>query len=166
MVVHCDLKPENILMENKTSDKIKIIDLGLSEIVDKSSFLKSERGSIYYLAPEMIMKNYNYKVDIWAAGIIFYVLLTGKPPFNAVHKDSMGTRHLDMEKIKNLILMGKINYDFPVFQGSGQSLKELIKIMLTRNPKKRPEAAQLLKHSFFQKKLNVNVSNEGKWYIP
>jgi calcium-dependent protein kinase len=148
-------------MENKKSDKIKIIDLGLSEMIDKKSSLKSERGSIYYLAPEMIMKNYNYKVDIWAAGIIFYVLLTGKPPFNAVHRDSMGTRHLDMEKIKSLILMGKVNYDFPVFQGSGESLKELVQIMLTRNPNKRPEAAQLLKHSFFQKNLDVKVSNEG-----
>jgi len=149
-------------MVNKKSDQIKIIDLGLSEIVDKKSSLKSERGSIYYLAPEMIMKDYNYKVDIWAAGIIFYVLLTGKPPFNAVNRDSMGTRHLDAEKIKNLILMGKINYDFPVFQGSGSALKELVQVMLTRNPIIRPEAKQLLKHPFFQKKLDLNISQEGK----
>ena len=82
--MHCDLKPENILLESESSNRIKIIDLGLSQINDKNKPLKSERGSIYYVAPEMILKNYNHKVDIWASGVIFYVLLTGKPPFHAV----------------------------------------------------------------------------------
>ena len=149
-------------MENKHSNKIKIIDLGLSEIVDKSSSLRSERGSIYYLAPEMILKNYNYKVDIWSAGIIFYVLLTGKPPFNAVKRDITGSKYLDSTKIKKLILQGKVNYEHPVFQNNGKPLVDILQMMLHQNPKKRPEAQQLLKHPFFQKQIDLNVTEEGR----
>ena len=161
--MHCDLKPENILLQSKTSNQIKIIDLGLSEIVEKSGSLRSERGSIYYLAPEMILKNYNYKVDIWSAGIIFYVLLTGNPPFNAVNRDKMGVKYLDNNKIKKKILSGKINYSHQVFQGEGKVFAKLIGYMLESNPKNRPEAKQLLKHPFFQKKIDVKVSKEGNF---
>jgi calcium-dependent protein kinase len=148
-------------MESKNSNRIKIIDLGLSEIVEKSSSLKSERGSIYYLAPEMILKNYNYKVDIWSSGIIFFVLLTGKPPFNAVKRDVTGTKHLDTKKIKKLILEGNVSYEHRVFQNEGQILKELIQIMLHPDPNHRPEAKDLLKHPFFKKEVNLDISDMG-----
>lgn len=148
-------------MERKNSTRIKIIDLGLSEIVEKSSSLKSERGSIYYLAPEMILKNYNYKVDIWSSGIIFFVLLTGKPPFNAVKRDVTGTKHLDTKKIKKLILEGNVNYDHPVFQKEGQILKELVQVMLHPNPNNRPEAKDLLKHPFFKKEVTLDICDMG-----
>lgn len=149
-------------MENQHSNRIKIIDLGLSEIVEKSSSLKAERGSIYYLAPEMILKNYNYKVDIWSAGIIFYVLLTGKPPFNAVKRDVTGTKHLDTKKIKKLILEGNVSYGHSVFQKEGQVLRDLIKTMLHPKPNNRPEAKELLQHPFFQKQVYVNIDSSGE----
>lgn len=164
--MHCDLKPENILIEGPNSSSVKIIDLGLSEIVDKSSSLRSERGSIYYLAPEMILKNYNYKVDIWAAGVIFYVLVTGKPPFNAVQRDVTGAKRLDQDKIKKLILKGQVDYSLPVFQNEGRCLKEIIQQMLKQNPDQRPEAKELLKHPFFLKKLDVKISDQGAWLRP
>lgn len=159
--MHCDLKPENILLETKkNSNKIKIIDLGLSEIVEKSGSLRSERGSIYYLAPEMILKNYNYKVDIWAAGVIFYVLLTGKPPFNAVRRDVTGAKKLDQNKIKELILKGNVDYSLPIFQTQDGLLMQLVQLMLQRDPSKRPEAQDLLKHPFFSNKVDVKISDQ------
>lgn len=159
--VHCDLKPENILLESKTDNVIKIIDLGLSQIKTANKSLNVERGSIYYLAPEMIMKKYDHKVDIWSSGVIFYILLTGKPPFNSVVKNKNGATALNSESIKKKILKGKVNYDLPVFKAIGKEIIQILKSMLTYNPKERPEAEELLKHPFFTKKTNWDEKPES-----
>ena len=81
-IVHRDLKPENIvLMESKNKDIfIKLIDFGTS-ITIKGKNLTQELGTIYYIAPEVFMNNYNEKADIWSCGIILYTMLCGHPPF-------------------------------------------------------------------------------------
>jgi calcium-dependent protein kinase len=135
--------------------------LGLSQINDKTKPLKSERGSIYYVAPEMILKNYNHKVDIWAAGVIFYVLLTGKPPFHAVIENSNGKSVLDYEKIKMLILNGEVDYSSGIFKKVGPLIEHIIRAMLNRDPSKRPEAIQLLGLPFFKNNEENEVNQEG-----
>ena len=114
--------------------------------------LKSERGSIYYLAPEMIKKNYNHKVDIWSAGVIFYILLTGVPPFNAMVKGANGNMGIDSAKIKELILKGKVSFKSKVFKKYDPGIKEIIKSMLTYDPEERPNAKEILQHVWFKKK--------------
>jgi len=82
-IVHRDLKPENILLEqNKEFDQIKIIDFGTSLVYDPNRNLDEKLGTPYYIAPEVLNKNYNEKCDIWSAGVITYILLSGMPPFN------------------------------------------------------------------------------------
>jgi len=82
-IVHRDLKPENILLEqNKEFDQIKIIDFGTSLVYDPSRSLDEKLGTPYYIAPEVLNKNYNQKCDIWSCGVITYILLSGVPPFN------------------------------------------------------------------------------------
>ena len=82
-IVHCDLKPENILLEqNKEFDQIKIIDFGTSLVFDENKKLDEKLGTPYYIAPEVLAKNYGPKCDIWSCGVITYIVLSGIPPFN------------------------------------------------------------------------------------
>ena len=90
-IVHCDLKPENLLLETnvsssdlggKTKFKVKLIDFGTSQKFEGDTKLTERYGTPYYIAPEVLKKNYNEKCDIWSLGVILYILLVGYPPFN------------------------------------------------------------------------------------
>jgi calcium-dependent protein kinase len=121
-------------------------------MLSKKNSLKTERGSIYYLAPEMIKKNYDHKVDIWSAGVIFYILVTGVPPFNAMVKGANGNMGIDSAKIKELILKGKVSFKNKVFKKYDGGIKEIIKGMLTYKPSERPNAKEILMHPWFKEK--------------
>lgn len=110
----------------------------------------------------MILKQYDHKVDIWSSGVIFYILLTGTPPFNAVKKNNVGAVSLDSENIKRKILKGVVNYDLPVFKQIDKRIVEILKSMLNSNPKERPDAVTILQHSIFSRDLNWKQHPEGK----
>ena len=83
-IVHRDLKPENILIVNKDDNEmpfIKVCDFGTSKIFETGFAEKKVVGSSYYIAPEVLKKNYNEKCDIWSIGVIMYILLSQRPPF-------------------------------------------------------------------------------------
>jgi calcium-dependent protein kinase len=83
-IMHRDLKPENILLEkNLSPDTIKIIDFGGAKLFDASQekFQVEKIGTPYYIAPEVLDKNYNQKCDVWSIGVISFMLLCGKTPF-------------------------------------------------------------------------------------
>ena len=153
------MKPENILLESKNSDRIKIIDLGLSQTIKKNKSLKIERGSIYYLAPEMIKKKYDHKVDIWSAGVIFYILVTGNPPFNATDKTG-----IDYNTIKKKILAGKVDLLDKAFNDVDPEVPDIIKLMLTFDPLERPDAKDILNHPWFQTEVSHAERNIGLLY--
>ena len=91
-MVHRDLKPENILLEHRDSNKyeVKIADFGFSCVFDPNEKLNLVLGSPLYMAPEIIeRKNYNEKVDVWAMGVITYMLLSGRNPFPAKKKEDV-----------------------------------------------------------------------------
>lgn len=81
-IVHRDLKPENLLLDEFMN--VKIADFGLSNIMTDGNFLKTSCGSPNYAAPEVISgKLYaGPEVDVWSSGVILYVLLCGKLPFD------------------------------------------------------------------------------------
>lgn len=83
-IVHRDLKPENILLQTKSIDSpIKVIDFGLSKVFTNSDHtMYNKCGTPYYIAPEVLNGYYDEKCDIWSAGVILYILLSGEPPFN------------------------------------------------------------------------------------
>jgi len=70
-IIHRDIKPENILL-NVDNDitQIKLIDFGTARFVEKNDIVKRKIGTAYYMAPEVLNRNYNYKCDIWSVGII------------------------------------------------------------------------------------------------
>lgn len=82
-IVHRDLKAENLLFENDTDEaNLKLIDFGVSCGILKGRKLKETLGTPYYMAPEVLLQNYDEKCDVWSCGIILYILLCGYPPFN------------------------------------------------------------------------------------
>lgn len=85
--VHRDLKPENIIFETKDENSpIKVIDFGTSTYFHKgSSKLRKKLGTPYYIAPEVLKRNYDEKCDVWSCGVILYILLCGYPPFNGAN---------------------------------------------------------------------------------
>jgi calcium-dependent protein kinase len=81
-VIHRDLKPENFLLsakDNKTN--IKATDFGLSTFYKEGDRFKELVGSAYYVAPEVLNKDYDEKADVWSAGVICFIMLSGSPPF-------------------------------------------------------------------------------------
>ncbi|CAI0425352.1 unnamed protein product [Linum tenue] len=84
-VIHRDLKPENFLFANKKENSpLKAIDFGLSIFFKPGERFSEIVGSPYYMAPEVLKRNYGPEIDIWSAGVILYILLCGVPPFWAV----------------------------------------------------------------------------------
>ncbi|RRT50978.1 hypothetical protein B296_00031324 [Ensete ventricosum] len=81
-VMHRDLKPENFLLVNKDDDSsLKAIDFGLSVFFKPGQIFTDVVGSPYYVAPEVLCKHYGPEADVWTAGVILYILLSGVPPF-------------------------------------------------------------------------------------
>jgi len=80
-IIHRDLKPENFLYASKGLDVLKAIDFGLSDFFKPDTKFTRIVGSPYYVAPEVLKKNYGPAADVWSVGVIAYVLLCGGPPF-------------------------------------------------------------------------------------
>ena len=95
-IVHRDIKPENILMESKDPANInlKITDFGFAKCYDPSEGgLTETLGSPLYMAPEIIKKlPYNCMVDLWALGVLSYIMLSGRPPFKGKTKEEIFTQ--------------------------------------------------------------------------
>lgn len=140
-ICHRDLKPENLLFATKAPDSpLKLIDFGLSKSYGMDNRMKSKVGTAYYVAPEVLKGNYNEKCDVWSAGTILYILLSGDPPFNGKTDND----------IYNKIMKEKFNFPEKRWKNISEEAKDLIKKMLSPQDK-RPTAAEVLQHAWFQK---------------
>ena len=166
-IVHRDLKIENILI-SKTGD-IKIIDFGLSNLFAPKNHLKTFCGSLYFAAPELLLaKKYTGpEVDIWSFGIVLYVLVCGKVPFD---DQSMPQLHA---KIKKGVV------DYPTWLSPGMwslyierylisfliivaECKNLISRMLVTDPRQRASLGEIVNHPWITKGFNAPPEN----YLP
>ena len=155
-VCHRDLKPENILYlndDNKRNNPLKIIDFGFSKYF-KSSKFSSRVGSVYYVSPEVLKQSYTEKCDIWSAGVILFLLLSGKLPFSGDDDKEI------LAKIKSV----KYNMDDDLWKNISDEAKDLIKHMLV-NENERFSAKEVLAHPWFkivntmkEKKLNIDFN--------
>lgn len=81
--MHRDLKPENVLLEqDKKFDSLKVIDFGTALHIEPGEHLTDTMGTPYYVAPEVLDEWYDEKCDIWSCGVLAYIMLSAKPPFN------------------------------------------------------------------------------------
>ena len=149
-IVHRDLKPENILLEqNKEFDAIKIIDFGTSLVYDPNKNLDEKLGTPYYIAPEVLNKNYNSKCDIWSCGVISYILLSGMPPFNGQSDQEI------MKKVR----AGSFSFDDKVWNNISDNCKDFITKLLTYKQEERPTASEALQHPWIVE-LSTTVVDE------
>ena len=140
-ICHRDLKPENILLlKNGEENTLKVIDFGLSSIIDIKKSLKSMVGTPYYVSPEILKGCYNEKCDIWSVGVILYVLLSGDPPFNGP------TDEIIYSKIKKM----KFEYPPEKWDNISDEAKDLLNHMLSPE-KDRYSAKEVLEHPWFKK---------------
>ncbi|CAC42327.1 Calcium/calmodulin-dependent protein kinase type II [Caenorhabditis elegans] len=136
-IVHRDLKPENLLLASKAKGAaVKLADFGLAIEVNDSEAWHGFAGTPGYLSPEVLKKDpYSKPVDIWACGVILYILLVGYPPF----------WDEDQHRLYAQIKAGAYDYPSPEWDTVTPEAKSLIDSMLTVNPKKRITADQALK---------------------
>lgn len=141
-IVHRDLKPENFLFKTKDEDAdIKIIDFGLSRH-DNQNFgvMKTKVGTPYYVAPEVLRREYTKSCDIWSIGVITYILLCGYPPF---YGDSD-------TQIFDSVRAGKFDYPSPEWDTISPDAMDFINSLLKLNPADRLTASQAMKHKWIQ----------------
>lgn len=140
-VMHRDLKPENFLLSSKDENAaLKATDFGLSVFIEEGKVYRDIVGSAYYVAPEVLRRRYGKEIDIWSAGVILYILLSGVPPFWA-----------ETEKgIFDAILQGHIDFESSPWPSISSSAKDLVRRMLTQDPKRRITSAQVLEHPWLR----------------
>ena len=153
-IIHRDLKPENILIVKREKNllRIKICDFGTSKIHDKGSIQKKIVGSCYYIAPEILDKKYNEKCDLWSCGVILYILLSARPPFEGEKDEEI------LQKVKS----GKFDLKQNPFNYISKEAIDLIKNLLIMDYNKRISAEEALNDNWFKINKSKELFNEIK----
>ena len=147
---HENLSNEAIkIVDELINYEVKIVDFGSAKTKKKK--LHRITGTAYYCSPEVINEEYSSPCDVWACGIMMYILLCGKPPF-------LGSSE---EEVFNNVLNQKLNLD--ELKDVSDSCKDLISKTLEKDAKKRIKARDALKHKFFNEGINIGNLLKGKW---
>mmetsp|Transcript_30567 Transcript_30567/g.97574 ORF Transcript_30567/g.97574 Transcript_30567/m.97574 type:complete len:549 (+) Transcript_30567:129-1775(+) len=145
-VIHRDLKPENFLLSTPKEDaELKTTDFGLSVFFKPGQRFKDIVGSAYYVAPEVLRRNYSFEADIWSAGVILYILLCGVPPFWAETEQG----------IFDAVLKGQIDFTSDPWPRISDAAKDTVRQMLVQDPTKRASAADMLVHPWVKEDGNA-----------
>ncbi|KAJ7980716.1 putative Calcium-dependent protein kinase [Quillaja saponaria] len=152
-VIHRDLKPENFLFADASEDsQLKAIDFGLSIFFEPGQRFSEIVGSPYYMAPEVLRRNYGPEVDVWSAGVILYILICGVPPFWAETE----------EGIAQAIIRGNIDFERDPWPKVSKEAKELVKNMLDPNPYNRLTVQEVLENPWIQNADQVRNTYLGE----
>jgi len=147
-IVHRDIKPENILFESQEQDAaIRLIDFGLSRTHDPRTEgpLANPVGTAYYMSPEVLKGKYDRSCDLWAIGVVCYILLCGYPPFNG------GT---DAE-IHDATRRGRLHFGGGAWLCKSDEATDFVKCLLRRDPRRRMTAEQALCHPWMRKMMSL-----------
>lgn len=146
-VAHRDLKPENILIDPKAKGSIKVIDFGTSHVFNSGNHeMHQMYGTAYYIAPEVLSGTYTEKCDLWSIGVILYVMLSGKPPFNGRND----------REILAKVQAGHYNLDDEHWRKRSEDVRKLIRQLMEKDPKKRLSAKDALQSEWIQRKVHTN----------
>lgn len=139
-IVHRDIKPENLLVELDSDGNVVLLKLGdFGLACEVTEPLLSICGTPTYVAPEILMESgYGVKIDVWAAGIILYILLCGFPPFVSPENQQ--------EQLFDAILNGYFDFPAPYWNNIGDSVRDLIINMLQSDPELRFSSEDILDH--------------------
>jgi serine/threonine protein kinase len=144
--VHRDLKLENLLLVSKGSLDIKVADFGLSRHINPDSKAQTACGTPFYVAPDILLADNNFgygpAVDMWAVGVILYILLSGRLPFSGGDQDD------NDEALFTNILEAKLVWKKPQFDVVSDVAKDLISHLIVADPNLRFSAKVALQHPF------------------
>ena len=136
-IAHRDLKPENVLIDVKNRGQIKVIDFGTSHHYDPNSKVMHQMyGTPYYIAPEVLSGTYTEKCDLWSIGVMLYIMLSGRPPFNGNSEDVI------IKKVK----VGSWDFRGTIWDTISEQAKDLISCLLKKDPEQRLSAVDALQH--------------------
>lgn len=130
------------MLDQKKSLNIKLSDFGNAKIFAMKSdkLMNDVRGSAYYIAPEVLLYEYDEKCDIWSIGVILYTLLAGRPPFEGSD---------ELEIIKK-VREGIYELDIHELSKTSRDAKDLITSLLTIDPAGRITLDEALNHSWIK----------------
>ena len=147
-IVHRDLKPENFLLDTTDDDaNLKVIDFGTAQFFTHGVHLTQKFGTPYYIAPEVLKKNYNHSCDVWSAGVNMYILLCGFPPFGGQTD----------EQILKKVSVGRYFFPSPEWDSISFEAKDLISKMLNIDLARRITAVEALQHSWLNNASRVLI---------
>ena len=139
-ICHRDLKPENFMFQDKTpTAELKLIDFGLAKYFDGRTELESLVGTPNYLAPEVLRRVYGLKCDLWSVGVMMYVMLSGKLPFEG---DTL-------QETFERIAIGEYSLNGEVWRNISPHAIDLLNNLLVLDPEQRLTADQALTHVWF-----------------
>ena len=140
-IIHRDIKAENILMENAEGLNIKITDFGFACFYEPGKGKKEVLGSPLYMAPEIVRgESYGEKVDVWSAGVITFILLSGRPPFKGKSRDEI------FASIKD----SPLSFEGKEWDRISDEAKDFIKKALDKTADNRATATELLDHEWLK----------------
>lgn len=142
-IVHRDIKPENIMFESNQNESIKLVDFGLSKRMTADEEVMTKIvGTAYYMSPSVLRGKYNKACDIWAVGIIVYIMLSGYPPFNG----------LTEAEIQRSVLKGELIFDDNIWSKLSEESQDFVKLLLSRDETSSISSAdQALRHPWIFK---------------
>ncbi|KAL8518243.1 hypothetical protein ACS0TY_009565 [Phlomoides rotata] len=133
-VAHRDIKPENILFDSRGN--LKLADFGSAEMFEISE-MNEVVGTPYYVAPEVLMgRDYTEKVDVWSAGVILYIMLSGVPPFYGE----------GAAETFEAVVRANLRFPTKFFRSVSSEAKDLLRKMICRDASRRLSAEQVLRH--------------------
>ena len=161
-IIHRDLKLENFLFSSRAKDsELKMIDFGLSKHFRYGEVQHEAVGTPYTVAPEVIRGSYDEKCDIWAIGVIAFLLLSGEPPFGGCGGPE------PLMTVRSNILRGHFRFEpEDIWELVSSGAKDFIRAMLVTDPKNRPIARDAQMHSWLKEWSNRNRTEDDNVLNP
>lgn len=124
-IVHRDIKPENVLfVSNQDETDVKLIDFGLARTHSSSEgYMTNQVGTPYYMSPGVLQGKYDKSCDLWAIGIVAYILLAGYPPFNGN----------DDAEIHDSVMQGNLVFERGVWSKMSKESRDFISMLLCKD---------------------------------
>jgi len=158
-IMHRDVKLENVMYarnDGSADGPIKLIDWGFSAKYNPGQMFQSIVGTPYYVAPEVLKQYYNYRCDIWSAGVLMYILIARKPPFYGS----------TTKQILNAVSKGNFTFQGEMWNNRSSLARDLVRRLLTANPDERISAAEALHHPWFNVTMSRPKTINGASFEP
>eukprot|EP00559_Dactyliosolen_fragilissimus_P001889 CAMPEP_0184864870 /NCGR_PEP_ID=MMETSP0580-20130426/16155_1 /TAXON_ID=1118495 /ORGANISM="Dactyliosolen fragilissimus" /LENGTH=1062 /DNA_ID=CAMNT_0027363801 /DNA_START=83 /DNA_END=3271 /DNA_ORIENTATION=+ len=161
-IIHRDLKLENFLFSTNNPDsELKMIDFGLSKHFKFGEVQHEAVGTPYTVAPEVIRGNYDERCDVWAIGVIAFLLLSGDPPFGGCGGPE------SLAQVRENILKGSFRFEpIEIWSNVSQSARDFIRKLLVTDPRHRPTARECQKLDWLQNWAHKNLKMEDNKLNP